>query len=57
MMTEKDKALVEEASHLEWDTLRIHEIEKECESEESKEKVHRMIVHGYHMEEARYGMI
>jgi len=57
MMTEKDKALVAEAVDLEWDSFRIHEIYKECESEEAKEKVHRMMVDGYHMEEARYGML
>ena len=56
-MTEKDIKLVEEASHLEWSSSRIHEIENECESEEAKEQVHRMIVDGYRKEEYRCGCL
>ena len=60
-MTEKDKALIEEAKQIEkrdgWAYWEIWPLEEQAESKEAKRFLHNMATTLYHREEAAEGMI
>ena len=53
MMTEHDKALVEQARHMRWEDIN----EDDAETEEGKKALHDIAVRGYHYDEWKAGML
>ena len=57
-MTEKDKALIEQAMRIHYTSwYMIESLEEQAETQEARERLKTIAVHKYHLEEASEGCL